>query len=241
MLWLAGFTILAIVIWYIEPRIFVYWFHKMVYGVDKNNRFIKEISHHFPQHRQVEAHFDMLLEECMTLIRPGQHIPKAHQVDKYNAIISSDDGPGWRTFYLKVYAGWFEENCVKCPRTYELFKDMDNVTAVMFSIMEPGNRIPPHKGELKGIWRYQLPLLVPSKGKCEITVEDQTIAYVTGRGFLFDDNLTHSVINDTNEYRVVLFLDIQKRSNTLVRILDNFCMRLVYLSPKFKKANVYMT
>lgn len=218
----------------------MYWFHKTAYRVDDKNRFIADISKYFPQQQMVESHFDILKQECLSLIEPGRLVPKAHQVDKYNNAISSDEGPGWRTFYLKVYAGWFEENCEKCPRTYQLFKGMNNVTAVMFSIMEPGNRIPPHRGELKGIWRYQLPLVVPKNGSCRISVEEQSLEYEEAKGILFDDNLTHSVVNDSDEYRIVLFLDIQKQSSTVVRLLDNFCMRLVYLSPKFKRANVYL-
>ena len=239
MYWFLGILLAAVLLWYIEPRVFMYWFHKIAYQVDSNKRFINDIARYFPQHQQVQNHFEILKQECLSLIEPGKLVPKAHQVDKYNNSISSDDGPGWRTFYLKVYAGWFKENCEKCPQTYQLFKNMDNVTAVMFSIMEPGNTIPPHKGELKGIWRYQLPLVVPSKGRCRISVEEQSLDYQAGRGLLFDDNLTHSVINDSDEYRIILFLDIQKQASSWIRILDNFCMRLVYWSPKFKKANVY--
>lgn len=241
MIWLVAFILTVVIVWYIEPRIFMYLLHQIAYRVDEENRFIRDICRYFPQYQEVQAQFEMLKRECLALIEPGKLVPKAHQVDKFNRLISNDDGPGWRTFYLKVYAGWFEENCAKCPETYQLFKAMHNVTAVMFSIMEPGNRIPPHRGELKGIWRYQLPLLVPSSGICCIRVEDQTLNYEAGKGFLFDDNLTHAVVNDSNEYRVVLFLDIQKQSSTLVRLLDNFCMRLVSLSPKFKRANVHLS
>ncbi|MDH5650049.1 MAG: aspartyl/asparaginyl beta-hydroxylase domain-containing protein [Gammaproteobacteria bacterium] len=240
MIWGTIVLLTGVAIWHAEPRFYLYWLHKLAYRVDKKVRFISDISSYFPQHELVQSHCESIKRECLALLTIGAKVPKAHQVDKYNNAISSDQGPGWRTFYLKVYGGWFTENCDKCPQTYQLFKNMPNVTAVMFSIMEPGNRIPPHRGELKGIWRYQLPLVVPSTGTCAISVEEQTLEYQEGVGILFDDNLTHAVVNDSAEFRVVLFLDIQKHAPAAVKILDNFCMRLISLSPKFKRANVYL-
>jgi beta-hydroxylase len=108
----------------------------------------------------------------------------------------------------------------------------------MFSVMEPGNEIPPHKGKMKGIFRYQLPLIVPKSGHCYITVNGEQHHYKVGQSFLFDDNVEHSVVNQTDEHRVVLFLDIRKQSGLVVKFFDNFFMKLVEISPRFKRANV---
>jgi len=209
--------------------------------VNPQQGFIANKNRYFPQHKLIERNFDAIKQECSALINAVNNVPKAHQVDQYNATISFDNVPGWRTFYLKVYSGWFPENCTLCPKTYRLFKNMNNVTAIMFSIMEPGNKIPPHKGELKGVLRYQLPLMVPTSGKCTITVAGQSLDYRLGESLLFDDNLLHSVENNSNEYRIVLFLDIQKPGGAVVTWLDNLFMKLVVLSPRFKKANVYLS
>ena len=189
----------------------------------------------------VEDNQAIIRADVNRLLQHNSMLPKAHQVDAYNEEISSDHGPGWRTFYLKVYNGWFDKNCALCPELCRLFNDMDEVITIMISIMEPGNVIPPHQGKLRGFIRYQLPLQVPVTGKCQITVGNETLDYQTGVSFLFDDNNTHSVVNQSNEYRVVLFLDVQKKAHPLIRSIDRLIMKLVTLSPKFKKAKVYIT
>lgn len=215
----------------------MYFFQKYTYKVNDENSFLDDLDRYFPQRQLIENNIDLIRGELYSLYKNHDGIPKAHEVDKYNETISSDVGSGWRTFYLKVYSGWITENCHRCPLTFQLFKDMDNVLAIMFSIMEPGNRIPPHRGELTGFLRYQLPLDVPSTGTCAITVGGETRDYKEGESFMFDDTIEHSVVNDTTEPRTVLFLDIQKNSNWLIRKLDNTFMKLIVISPKFKNAN----
>lgn len=232
-------VLLLALIWWVEPRFYVYWFQRLFYRVDPESAFIEPVEAVFPDHHHIEANTELFAREVRGLIEKRRRIPKAHEVDAYNHEISFADGPGWRTFYLKVYSGWFEQNCRQCPQTYAFFKDMPHVITVMFSIMEPGNIIPPHKGELKGFYRYQLPLWVPENGECVISVGDRSLAYEKGRGFLFDDNVRHGVVNKTSEYRVVLFLDVRKQAGAWVTRLDRFFMKLVTLSPKFKKAPVY--
>lgn len=231
---------LGLLIWWVEPRFYVFWFQRFFYPVDWQADFIQP-SKVFPQHSLLEANTDLFMQEVEQLIKQHHKVPKAHEVDAYNHEISFANGPGWRTFYLKVYSGWFEENCQQCPQTYAFFKDMPEVITIMYSIMEPGNVIPPHKGELRGFYRYQLPLQVPKQPGCVITVGNESLNYEHGKGFLFDDNVQHGVKNDTDEYRVVLFLDVRKKSNAVVSFFDRLFMSLVVLSPKFKRAPVYFT
>lgn len=231
-------TLLTFIIWYFEPRIFLVLFQNMFYRVNNSEGFIKEIEEYFPSHSEIIKNIEIINAELENLIACHSEIPKAHEVDKLNREISFNNEPGWRTFYIKVYGQWLDENRKLFPKTFDIFKNMNNVITIMFSVMEPGNVIPPHQGKLPGFLRYQLPLIVPNTGKCEITVNKQTSQYKKGEALLFDDNVTHSVVNLSNEFRVVLFLDVRKKSNNIIKLLDVLMMKFVMSSPKLKRAGV---
>jgi len=230
--------VIFIVVWMIEPRAYLFWFQSLMFKVDRESSFISDIHHYFPESKKIEENADLILSEFLDFSKHLAAIPRAHEIDEYNKEISRTSGPGWRTFYLKVYNGWFNQNCDYFPQTTRLFRDILNVTCVMFSVMEPGNDIPPHQGKMKGLLRYQLPLIVPEENKCSITVNHQLHYYKKGIPILFDDNVLHSAKNEAQSHRVVLFLDIRKKSPSLLRLLDDFCMKLIQWSPKFTKANV---
>jgi aspartyl/asparaginyl beta-hydroxylase (cupin superfamily) len=228
--------IALLITWLYEPRIFVFLSQRFLYKTDQRAVFPENIDHYFPQYKMVEENIHLLQSDLDGLLVMQKHIPRLHQLDDRNNKISFDKGPGWRTCYIKAFNGWFPGNCVRCPETVRLFSKMDNVVTVMFSIMEAGNKIPPHTGKFKGVLRYQLPLMVPSSGNCTITVGGITKPYQKGHSILFDDTIEHSVINDSPQLRVILFLDIEKKTNFLVRAVDRLFMKLVVISPKFKRS-----
>jgi aspartyl/asparaginyl beta-hydroxylase (cupin superfamily) len=92
-----------------------------------------------------------------------------------------------------------------------LLKSMPEVLAAMFSILPPGKEIPPHIGPFRGSLRYHLGLKVPrDRQNCYINVDGRDYHWREGEGQLFDDTYLHHVRNDTNETRIVLFLDVER-------------------------------
>jgi aspartyl/asparaginyl beta-hydroxylase (cupin superfamily) len=78
---------------------------------------------------------------------------------------------------------------------------------IMFSALNPHTRIPSHYGPMNGVLRAHLPLIVP-RGKCGIRVADETRSWEEGRLLVFDDSFDHEVWNDSDETRIVLFLNV---------------------------------
>jgi len=77
-----------------------------------------------------------------------------------------------------------------------------------FSILSPDKHIPAHKGPFNGVLRYHLELIIPEpKEKCRIRVHDQFNEWDEGKSLIFDDTYEHEVCNDTDGFRVVLFVD----------------------------------
>ena len=94
----------------------------------------------------------------------------------------------------------------------------------MISILPPGKKIPVHVGPYKGVLRYHLGLKIPKDiNNCFIVVNKKKYCWEEGKDVLFDDTLEHYVENNTNETRVILFLDIKLNfNNILLNSINSF-------------------
>ena len=83
------------------------------------------------------------------------------------------------------------------------------MTTAMFSILSPRKHILDHRGPYKGVLRYHLGLIVPQRrAACRIRVGEDVRHWEQGKSMVFDDTYNHEVWNDTDETRVVLFVDV---------------------------------
>lgn len=216
-----------------ESRIFLYLWYKLVFFKTDN----PPILHHskkeaFPESALFEEHWEKIREELMKH-HLKHYIPRLHEIDDKQKGISFDHGPAWRTILLKAHGAWFEENCKAFPFTNMLLRHSKSVSTAMFSILEPGVEIPPHTGKFKGVLRYHLGLQVPGKGNCYIKVGGETYKWKEGEGVLFDDVYMHEVKNDSDEYRIVLFLDVKRKLPLMLRLPDFLVHCITAFSPRY--------
>lgn len=222
--------------WYKEPRIFLFFFHKIVFPPRKGKPLNIDKGRYFPESRVLEENWQIIKQELEKYTSLNQTIPRFHEVDKANHKISFDAGPAWRTIILKAYDGWFSNNCQKFPETTKLLRTMNPVSTAMFSILEPKANIPAHTGKFSGIYRYHLAVAVPKESDCFIVVDKDKYHWKEGEGVLFNDTYLHHVENNTNEFRAVLFLDIKKKGGFIFDAINKFLFYLVVKSPIFKRA-----
>ena len=117
--------------------------------------------------------------------------------------------PSWQTFNLIMFGQDVPRNAARCPTTVSLLRKVPGMQSALFSIIAPGTYIPPHNDPAKGVIRYHLALKVPKdRARCFISVDGQKHHWEEGKGILFDDVFDHWVRNDTDEDRVILFVDI---------------------------------
>jgi beta-hydroxylase len=135
----------------------------------------------------------------------------------------------WKTFMFKS-GEFIEENCRLAPRTAGLLRRIPNLYTAFFSVLDPHQHIAPHFGYYKGFLRYHLGVIVPNDnvdGCCYLRVnanlEDnalrerslidkgETYYWKNGQGVMFDDTFLHDAHNDSDEVRVVLFLDVARK------------------------------
>ena len=82
----------------------------------------------------------------------------------------------------------------------------------MFSVLEPGGKIKPHMGPSRAAVRVHLGLKTPPPDQCYITVDGTKHGWVPGKLMMFDDTFVHEVANNSDQDRLVLFLDIERKN-----------------------------
>ena len=161
----------------------------------------------FPWTAQIEAEWKAIRRELDALMVRRDDIPNFQDVSKAQRALT--EGDQWKTFFLSTFDGKkIGENCAQCPETARLLQHIPGLKQAMFSILGPRKHIPPHRGPYKGLLRYHLGLMIPgAEGSCRIRVGDSVRCWKEGESMIFDDSNEHEVWNDTDSYRVVLFVD----------------------------------
>ena len=117
----------------------------------------------------------------------------------------------WNFFYLTHWGHVFEENCRRCPKTYELIKRVHparNAPGVAgFSTLTQGAHVLPHSDPINLRVRYQMGLVIPH-GDCRIRVGGKTRCWTEGKCILFDDSFEHETWNNEEATRLVFALDL---------------------------------
>lgn len=122
------------------------------------------------------------------------------------------NNPAWSAFYLWKNGEVVPGNAARCPRTLRALHDVpfarvpNRSPSILFSLLQPGARIPPHNGLVNTRLICHLPLIVP--GKCSFRVGNDVRQWQTGKAWLFDDTIEHEAWNESNQTRVILLFDV---------------------------------
>jgi ornithine lipid ester-linked acyl 2-hydroxylase len=164
-------------------------------------------SDRFPWTRQIEENWAVIRQEAERLLEDRDELANFQDISKDQIEITDDDN--WKTFFLYGYGFRAKLGIEMCPRTAELMQQIPGMTTAMFSILSPHKHILDHRGPYKGVLRYHLGLIVPKdSASCRIRVGEDIRHWDEGKSLIFDDTFNHEVWNDTDETRVVLFVDV---------------------------------
>lgn len=186
-----------------------------------------------------EDNFSNIQNEYFALIQNNIFIPDWQSISNDPNVRVGND---WKTFILKAYNNKVQKNTALCPKTTAFIDKYPFIHTVWFSILEAGKHIPTHRGPYNGILRYHLALVVPKDAEnCFIKVGNDTRHWIQGKSLLFDDTHLHSVSNNTNERRVVLFVDVERPLpfpfNYLNRFIINRISKSKFVLTLFEKIN----
>jgi beta-hydroxylase len=139
---------------------------------------------------------------------------------------------GWRTAPLLTYGLRSEGLIAQCPETWRLLQGVPGLVGAMFSVLEPGRFLPPHRGPYNGLLRLHLGLIVPDvPDKIGIRVVDKIRPWEEGQALIFDDTLEHEAWNDSDQTRVVLLVDFARPLRAPARLLNRLVLHSFIFRP----------
>jgi aspartyl/asparaginyl beta-hydroxylase (cupin superfamily) len=184
----------------------------------------------FPWVEHIERNADVIRAEVERLLEDHDALPNFQDISKDQIEITTDDR--WKTFFLYGYGFTAKLGVEMCPQTAALMREIPGMTTAMISILSPGKHILDHRGPYKGVLRYHLGLIVPEDAEaCRIRVGDDIRHWEKGKSMVFDDTFNHEVWNDTEETRVVLFVDVMRPLPFPESLINWLIVKLIGLSP----------
>ncbi len=187
----------------------------------------------FPWVGDLERDWQRIRSELDAVLAHPEDIPAFHQLSPDQQRISKGDN--WKTYAFYVYGHRVEDNCAACPFTAALLDRLPGLQNAWFSILAPHYHIPPHRGPTRAVIRCHLPLIVPrERERCWLRVDDRICHWEEGKCLVFDDTYEHEVKNDTDEVRVVLFLDFDRPMDLPGRVLNRLLVAAIRASAYVK-------
>ena len=122
---------------------------------------------------------------------------------------NNDIHENWLNFGLIYENKVLNANSKICPKTCKILKNINGINIAGFSLLKGNSKIEEHR-DSTGIddnsIALHLGLIVPKK-KCILTVNNKKMYEENFKLFGVDSNYLHSAENNSNEIRVILYID----------------------------------
>jgi ornithine lipid ester-linked acyl 2-hydroxylase len=188
----------------------------------------------FPWVAEIEAEWRLIRAELDRLLARQEELPSFQEVVSDATQVTRDRH--WKTVFLLDYGVRFERNIAHCPETWRLLQKVPGLKTAMFSILEPGKHIPPHRDPYNGVLRFHLGLIVPEpRDALAIRVADQVLHWEEGKALVFDDHFEHEAWNGTDQTRVVLFVDFAKPLRFPASVVNDLVLSLARFTPRVRE------
>jgi beta-hydroxylase len=184
---------------------------------------------------ELESGWPKIRAELDHVMTYRDQMPSFHEILKEVSTITTDEN--WKTFFLAGIGMDCSENAKRCPETMRFLRRIPGMKTAFFSILSPHKHIPAHRGAYNGVLRYHLGLLVPEpRERCRIRIGNKICHWSEGKSLIFDDTYNHEVWNDTDGYRVVLFVDFARPLRQPFHAINEALLSLGTLAPFLREA-----
>ena len=188
----------------------------------------------FPWVKEIEADWEKIRKELDVVMKDREDLPNFHDIVEQVNTITQDNN--WKTYFLAGHGMNCEENRKRCPETVKLIEKIPEMKNAFFSILSPNKHIPSHKGPYNGVLRYHLGLIIPEpREQCRIRIDEDIYTWEEGKTLVFDDTYNHQVWNDTDGYRVVLFVDFLRPLKFPFNLLNKLIISVSLFTPFVKE------
>lgn len=146
-------------------------------------------------------------------------------------------GDNWKFFFLKCARFRFRKNIRLMPETMKAIDKYPEIVSAYLSILAPGASLAPHRGPWAGVLRAHLGVIIPPPNRWgvrpHIIVAGQRYEWREGEVVFFDDTYQHEAHNPTDNFRVVLFMDILRPMKQPWHQINKFISLCVWMFPYF--------
>lgn len=160
----------------------------------------------FPFTALLSAQFESLASEARELAVDEF----VESPDSLTSVRGRYDERGWRYFALHGPGADPERAQRRCPRNLRACSAVPGLVNAGLSLFLPGTHLYPHSGELSGVLRCHLPLIVPA-GDVGLLVGGELRRWREGDCLVFDDRVEHEAWNHAESARVVLIVSFEPR------------------------------
>jgi len=202
---IISITLLLIIFYFLNGYFLLYLVNLILYPFASGNAYLPT---KMKWCKELRDNYTVIRDEYIEYTKQN-NLKRFSDIDPNQKFTDSGDIP-WEILMLRVYNK--DTNKIKYfPKTYNLIKKIPGCSLSMFSVLKPGKRLKQHKGPSRSVYRYHLPLIVPKDNeKCFLIVNDEKHIWKESEDLMFDDTYMHSAENNTDETRVILFLDIKR-------------------------------
>jgi aspartate beta-hydroxylase len=170
----------------------------------------------FPWLAELEANTVTIREELRAVLSQPQDLEPFLQTDSpqdaaHLLRASGSRDAAWDAYFFYRHGERHDAHCAHCPQTSALLDTLplahvrEHAPETLYSVLQPGTHILPHRGVTNTRLVTHLPLIVPSD--CALRVGGEIHEWQEGRCVTFDDTYEHEAWNHSAETRVVLILD----------------------------------
>src|ERR1700761_2814435 len=204
----------------------------------------------YPELAALARNHAVIRAECEALVHGQVRIPGMEELTSYTS--GGIHQIAWKSFMFKS-GEFIEENCALAPRTADLLRGLPGVYTAFFSVLEPHQHIKAHWGYWKGFVRYHLGVIIPNDNadqKCWIRInpdaqqaggdksqieQGEKYFWRNGQAVLFDDTFLHEAANESDQVRVVLFLDVARKMPWPLRLLNRMFLGIAHQTDAVKQ------
>ncbi len=157
---------------------------------------------------RVEAQWTVIRDELLAAIGEDRRI---QEFKAYEDLEKTNKTAAWKTAGLMYWTMKSKKNIDKFPKTWDVFKDIPNLSSCSLHLLEPHGTIKEHIGDTDAMMRCHMGLIVPAGlPRCGFRVEQESVAWEEGKVFIFNDACAHTAWNNTEHDRYVISFDIMR-------------------------------
>jgi ornithine lipid ester-linked acyl 2-hydroxylase len=177
-----------------------------------------------------------LMSKFPLILNEYQNIQLAHQLkditeisEEQNSVVDKQE---WDFLPFYIYGNAIDENLKLCPNTTSCLAEIPNVTTAFFSVLKPQTFVKEHRGAFKGYLRLLMGVRIPEPNiQCGLKIKNEIYHWENGKCMIFDDTFLHEAWNNSNEERVVLYVDFIRPMPKILMLAAKAVTWLISASP----------